>query len=505
MRRLVALFVLTATASAAVQFDPFLGDHMVLQREQLIVIRGTANPAEVIQVALGNEQVSTTATSTGEWEARFRPRPANKVAVTLKAKAPSGEATLADILIGDVWVCAGQSNMEFPVGREQKENLMESAKSWNDSPSLRILNYSFPGQYISQKALTAEMLSRMNPADFFSGTWQTCTDKSVKQFSAVGWWFGQKIQQTAGVPIGLINWSIGGAPIETFIRREAFTGSPVLENKVKGDWTNNPVIDEWVRGRAKTHFGKAKDPHDSLGINHFYKPGFAWAAGPGRTTWFPVKGWIWYQGESNSLSEPFVKEYPELIKAMVADWRSQWKLPDAPFLWVQLSSIDTKGYKSASWPLFRDNQRKLLSEIPNSGMAVSSDVGAKDDVHPRDKRTVGERLARWALQFTYGKKDVIPSGPLVTGAKAQGDKIVVNFQYSAGLKTWDKAAVREVEVADASGVFTAASATTQGDSLVIVSSVKNPKEVRYGWVPWSQGNLVNGHGLPASTFQIEVK
>lgn len=505
MRAAAVLLALGALARGTVTLDPMLGDHMVLQRDQAIIIRGTAQPGEAVGVALGNEQVTAQADASGNWEARLRARSAAKTPVTLKAKAASGEASATDILIGDVWICAGQSNMEFPLGREQKANVMEAAKSWNDSPLLRLRNHTFPGQY-SSRAIPAAGLARMTPATFFAGEWETCTEKSTKPFSAVGWWFGQKIQQATGVPIGLVNWSIGGAPIETFIRREALAAEPALADKLKGDWTANPAIDEWVRGRAKAHFGKAREPRDAMGIEHFYKPGFAWAAGPGRATWMPVKGWIWYQGESNSLSEPFAKEYPTLLKAMVADWRAQWKQPEAPFLWVQLSSIDTTGYKSQQWPLFRDNQRRLLSEIPGSGMAVSSDVGARNDVHPTDKRTVGERLARWALRFTYGQKQVVPSGPLATAATSQGSKISVKFAHGAGLRTSDKAAVREVEVAGADGVFVPATAVaTQGETLVVTSPVASPKAVRYGWVPWSQGNLVNGEGLPASTFSVEVR
>lgn len=505
MRPAVALLALTSLASAAVTLDPMLGDHMVLQRDQPIVIRGTAAAGETVSVSLGTEQVQAKADAAGNWEARLRARSASKAPVALKAKAASGEAQAGDILVGDVWVCAGQSNMEFGLGREQKTNLMEAAKTWGSSPLLRLRNHTFPGQY-SSRALAPADLARMTPADFFAGSWETCSEKSSKAFSAVGWWFGQKVQQATGVPVGLVNWSIGGAPIESFIRKEALAAEPTLAAKLKGDWTANPAIDDWVRGRAKTHFGKAKEPRDANGIDHFYKPGFAWAAGPGRAAWMPVKGWIWYQGESNSLSEPFAKEYPALLKLMVADWRAQWKLPEAPFLWVQLSSIDSKAYKSQQWPLFRDNQRRLLAEIPNSGMAVSSDVGAKDDVHPRDKRPVGERLARWALRFVYSQKQVVPSGPLAASASAQGSRITVKFEHGAGLQTSDKATVREVEVAGADGAFVAAtSVTTQGETLVVTSPVAAPKALRYGWVPWSQGNLVNGEGLPASTFAMEVR
>lgn len=503
MRSLVALFILTATANAAVSFDPFLGDHMVLQRDQPVVIRGKANPSEIVQVSLGNEQQSATANLAGEWEVRFRARPASKAPVLLKAKAGDAQVVLNDILIGDVWICAGQSNMEWPL--KQDANVQEAAKMLgNPNTQIRLRNHTFPGQY-GKKALSAEQLQDMAPGRFFKGEWSVNGPNSAPPFSAVGWWFAQSIQTATKVPVGMVSWSIGGAPIETFIRPEAIAAEASLAAKLKGDWEMNPAIDSWVRQRAREHFGKAQSPRDAMGIDHFYKPGFAWAAGPGLATWMPVKGFLWYQGESNSLSESSAREYPTLLKLMVSDWRAQWKQPEAPFLWVQLSSIDTAKYKSQQWPMFRDNQRRLLTEITGSGMAVSSDVGAKNDVHPRDKKTVGERLARWALNFVYGQKQVVPSGPLATSATVQGSKITVKFNFGVGLGTSDKAPVREVEAAGADGVFTAATATTQGDSLVVVSPVKDPKAVRYGWVPWSQGNLVNSQGLPASTFQIEVK
>jgi len=505
MRASLALLAgLTTVAGAAVALDPMLGDHMVLQRDQPIVIRGTANPGETVSVSLSGESVTATADAGGKWEARLRPRVASRSAAVLKAKAGSGEATATDILVGDVWVCAGQSNMEWPLGKEA--NVQEAAKMLaNPNTQVRLRNHAFPGQY-GAKALSADQLQDMVPGRFFKGEWAVNGPKSAPPFSAVGWWFAQRVQTAAKIPVGMVNWSIGGAPIETFIRTQAMAAEPSLAAKLNGDWEKNPAIDSWTRQRARQHFGKAQSPRDAMGIDHFYKPGFAWAAGPAMATWLPVKGFLWYQGESNSLNEPSAREYPTMLKLMVADWRSQWKQPDAPFLWVQLSSIDTAGYKSQQWPMFRDNQRRLLAEIPGSGMAVSSDIGARNDVHPRDKKSVGERLAGWALHFVYGQKQITPSGPLATTASAQGAKVTVKFNFGAGLRTSDRAPVREVEIAGADGVFVPATAvSTQGETLVVTSPVAAPKAVRYGWVPWSQGNLVNGEGLPASTFSVEVK
>jgi len=501
--RLLPLVLLSAAAlRAQVALDPMIGSEMVLQRDRPIVIRGTAKPGETVRVRLASDQATAAAGADGRWEARLRPRAASAAPIDLTATAPSGEATARDILVGDVWVCAGQSNMEWPL---RLDAAAPEAARMLQSPNaqIRLRSHAFPGQY-SKKALSAAQLQELTPERFFKGAWATNGPRSAPPFSAVGWWFAQRVQAATKVPLGMVSWSIGGAPIETFIRPEALAAEPALAAKLRGDWERNEAIDGWVRQRAREHFGRAQAPRDARGIEHFYKPGFAWAAGPARAAWMPVRGFLWYQGESNSLAEPFVREYPALLRAMVADWRAQWGQPEAPFLWVQLSSIDTKGYKSQQWPLFRDNQRRLLAEIPHSGMAASFDVGAQNDVHPRDKRTVGERLARWALHHVYGQRQVVPSGPLPTEARAAGGTITVRFEHGRGLRTRDGKPVREVEVAGADGAFAPAEAQVRGETLV-VQAAGSPARVRHGWVPWSQANLVNGEGLPATTFELEVK
>ena len=494
--------ILAVTLNGAVALDPMIGDYMVLQREQPVVIRGTAQPNEVVRVRLGSEQSTATASSDGKWEVKFRARAASSAGLDLIATAPSGEDKAKQILVGDVWVCAGQSNMEWPLSKEA--HAAEAAKMLQSPVTqIRLRAHAFPGQY-NGKALPPAQLADMAPGKFFKGQWGVDGPKVSPDFSAIGWWFAQRLYAANKVPVGMVSWSIGGAPIETFIRTEALGSEPSLVAKLKGDWEKNPAIDGWVRQRAREHFGKAQEPRDAMGIQHFYKPGFAWNAGPALATWMPIKGVLWYQGESNSLNEVSAKEYPLMFKTLVADWRAQWGQPNLPFLWVQLSSIDTKGYKSQQWPFFRDAQRRLLTEIPNSGMAVSSDVGAENDVHPRDKKTVGERLARWALHHVYGQKQIVPSGPLALEAKASAGTVTVRFAHGRGLKARDGKPLREVEVAGADGVFTSAEAQIRGETLVIKTS-GTPTKVRYGWVPWSQANLVNGEGLPASTFEIEVK
>jgi sialate O-acetylesterase len=498
---ILLLAMLASQAAAKVSFDPLITDFMVLQRDQPIVLRGTAPAGDTVKVDLGSDTKQVLAGFDGRWEARFNPRPASAQPIDLHASSRSGTALCREILIGDVWICAGQSNMEWK-GRQQKpEDLAKARAIWETSPPVRVRLMKFPGQGQS-RAIPEKDLERLVPELYFKGNWFKSDVAWAMDFSAVGWWFGYQLQQATEVPIGLVDWSVGGAPIESFMRREAL--EIARGPSPKGNWVDDPTLDDWAKGRVLDNLAGRKTPSDERGPNHGFKPSFLWESGPARATWLPVKGVIWYQGESNSRSQASATAYPGLMKAMVADWRAQWGQPEMPFLWVQLSSIDTKNYKSQQWPRFRDNQRRLLAEIPRSGMAVSSDVGAQNDVHPRDKRTVGERLARWALHDVYGRKEIVPSGPLPVAASAAGATVTVRFVHAKGLRTRDGQVVREIEVAGADDVFVPGEAEVRGEVLVIRSSVAVPARVRYGWVPWSKANLVNAEGLPASTFEIGV-
>jgi sialate O-acetylesterase len=247
-------------------------------------------------------------------------------------------------------------------------------------------------------------------------------------------------------------------------------------------------------------------PADDAGPNHPFKPGFLWDAGVARLTPFPVRGVIWYQGESNSLSPGRVRQHERLFPLLVADWRKQWGIGEFPFLYCQLSSIGTeKGYKAQHWPEFRDGQRRMLAVVPNSGMAVTSDLGHPSDVHPRDKKEVGRRLALWALAKTYGKK-LAHSGPLARSVRREGATLVVDFDHAdGGLKTADRKPPRGFEIAGEDGVY-AAAGVSFGTATATLSNPKvaAPVSVRYGWRPYSDGNLVNGAALPASTFELRV-
>lgn len=253
-----------------------------------------------------------------------------------------------------------------------------------------------------------------------------------------------------------------------------------------------------VKG-ANRNLEEAKSvPEDTLGPNHAYKPGFAYEAGVKSLFQLPIKGIIWYQGESNAQEEERVKEYADLQALMVNDYRIGWKDAQLPFYWAQLSSIDTVNYDAHLWPQFRNEQRKLLSMITNGGMAVTSDIGAKNDVHPRNKKAVGERLARWALFKTYNR-DTVPSGPLVQKVEFNKGRLMVTFAYGEGLASNDGMEVHGFSVDGLNPVH----AEIQ-HGKVVIRVQESPKYLYYGWQAWSRGNLVNAAQLPTSTFRMPV-
>jgi sialate O-acetylesterase len=473
---------------------------MVLQRDRPIIIFGTSRPSTLIQVRLGDVATSTKSSSDGQWQARLPARPYSTIPVDLAVRDDQDEQVLHDILIGDIWLATGQSNMEFPLSRDQaaKQEIPQA-----HYPLLRLRNHTFAGQYHYASALDQETVDRLTPHEFFSGHWETCSPESVSEMSAVGYYFARKLVKSTGVPIGIVNFSIGGAPIETFISQSALQHSPDFDKKIHGNWLDNPSIEEsFVRLRARQHIGGQPVPHDDFGPNHGYKPGFAWAAGPGKITRCPIAGVLWYQGESNAIREIDVKEYAGLMKLMMSDWREQWHLPELPFLWCQLPSIDEPARKY--WPEFREVQRTLLAQ-PDTGMAVTLDLGAAHDVHPRKKLEVGERLARWALYYQYGQHDHLPSGPLPLAATHQGNTLLISFRHAQGLhlKPEDKALF---EVADSTQAFVACVAEVQDQHLVIKlpKHLNQPTLVRYAWAMNAEAALVNQDNLPASPFILNV-
>jgi sialate O-acetylesterase len=286
---------------------------------------------------------------------------------------------------------------------------------------------------------------------------------------------------------------VGGAPAEAFIDRKTLEWHPLLVD-ILYNWKQNDMIQDWCRGRAAQNIKKSTNPLQ----RHPYEPAYLYETGIAPIASYPIKGAIWYQGESNAHN---VELHETIFPTLVKSWRDTWNKEDMPFYFVQLSSIERP-----SWPHFRDSQRRLAKKIENCAFAVSSDKGDKWDVHPKNKKPVGERLARQALHNTYGKKHITPCGPTIEKAARKGNSVILTFSCAQGMKSSDGEPLRTFEVAGEKGIFHPAELVEiKGNTIKVrCCEVKIPHRVRYGWQPYTTANLVNDEGLPASTFEAKV-
>ena len=461
-------------------------DGMVLQRDIPLVIKGYANPGERVNVTLEGpfrtKSRKAKASSEGVWAVKL---PALKAGTGLKLTVEAEGKTLVydNVAAGEVWLCSGQSNMYFRVWESA-----ESAEAVADN-DLRLYNMEIPF-HLSMVEWSDEHVELARNMDFYRPTqWQACDGENVRGFSAVAYNFGKMLREQLGVPVGLICNAIGGSPTEAWISRKDLEES---DPEVLEDWFNNPMVNQWCVEMGKINLGY---PENNF-ANHPFAPACLFETGVATMEQFPIKGVIWYQGESNDFDIPM---HEKLFGLLVDGWRRNWNNEDMPFHFVQLAGLHDR----YNWPEFRDSQRKMAEAIPYCDMAVSSDVADSLDIHPRQKKPVGERLARLALRYDYGF-DIVPCGPSIRRAVVEGDDVILEFDFAEGLKASDSQVLRCFEVAGADGAFVTAPAVIADDKVVLSSDVESPEYVRYAWQPYTSANLVNGENLPASTFSITI-
>lgn len=500
MKRLLYIFVWFITPAGNAQFSiaPVFSSNMLLQRDQPIPVWGKGIPGQTVELRLGDEVKSSLVEPDASWKIYLQPRSATIQPQTLTVSCGDTAVRFTNIIFGDSWICIGQSNMEWPL---KKELHYPEEKEHRTQALIRLYNPTYAGKNVYATAFTDSVAARLTPAGFYTGNWKAADSNSAADMSAVAWYFARRLTASTGIPVGLINLSIGGAPLETFIDPVSLKQHPQFAAKVSGDWLHNPALPVWVRERGMQNTGGLTTiPADETGKNHAFKPGFAYTAGIVPLLQLPVKGILCYQGESNAQEPERVEEYAALFELLVNDYRNKWQQPELPFYFVQLSSIDTLKYKGQLWPAFRNQQRLMLQRIPFSGMAVSSDLGFRNDVHPTNKKEVGERLARWALWHTY-KIPVIPSGPLPQKVVYKKGKLIVKFSYTAGGLMPSEG--NQVNGFTLDGI--PVSKLLLKKKKVIIPLAKRPAELCYGWQPFSEGNLVNSERLPASTFCLPVQ
>ena len=468
------------------QMSDMYSDNMVLQYGQPLNIHGKANAGEKVTVKIAGQKKKAVAGSNGKWSVTLEPLKAGGP-YTLSIEAGKKELIYNKVLAGEVWLCSGQSNMEF--------YLSQSATGKRDIPQAandQIRLYDMKARWRTNPVeWDASVLDSLNHLQYYTdASWQVCSPETAGKFSAIAYYFGKMLQDSLKVPVGLICNAIGGSPTEAWVDRRTleYEFPAILRN-----WTKNDFIQDWVRGRAALNVKKSSYKFQ----RHPYEPCYLYESGILPLQQYPIKGVLWYQGESNAHNKD---AHEKLFKLLVQSWRKNWNNDEMPFYFVQLSSLNRP-----SWPWFRDSQRRLMEEIPNTGMAVCTDRGDSLDVHPTRKQEVGERLAYWALNKTYGHH-VVPSGPLYKSVSFQKNVAYVSFDYAEGMKAADGNEIVTFEVAGEDQMFYPAKAVVEGNQVKVWSDkVKEPKIVRYGWQPFTRANLVNGAGLPASTFRSDVK
>lgn len=464
------------------QMSQLYTDYMVLQRDIPLDIHGIANAGEKITVSISNQKATATANNQGKWSVVLKPMNA-ATDLTLTVEAGSAAKVYKHVAVGEVWLCSGQSNMAFMLC--QADTYKRDIDNVGD-PQLRLFDMKARWETYNV-AWPASCLDSLNHLQYYrSTTWQPTTPDNAKWFSAIAYYYGRMLRDSLKVPVGLICNAVGGSPTEAWVDRNTLeTCFPaILKN-----WLHNDFIQDWVRGRAaknltndNTHLGR-----------HPYEPCYLYESGILPLQKYPIKGVIWYQGESNAHN---MEAHSVLFKLLVGSWRSNWSNPTMPFYFVQLSSLNRP-----SWPWFRYSQLQLMQQIANTGMAVSSDCGDSLDVHPLRKQPIGQRLARWALNKTYGMS-VTPSGPIYKGVVRSADALIVSFDYADNLCTSDGKQPSTFEIAEEEGMYYPATAVIEGNTVRLTSpEVKNPRYVRYGWQPFTRANLINGDALPASTFR----
>jgi sialate O-acetylesterase len=487
--------------AADVRLPSIFGDNMVLQRDKAIAVWGTADAGEKVTVALAGKKAEATSDADGKWTVRLDALAAggpHELTVT-----GNNTVTLKNVLIGEVWVCSGQSNMNMPIdwGVFGKWGSPEStaALAKIDDPQLRM--FLVAGQAANK------------PAANVPGTWKIAKGHQVLKWSAAAYFFGVELRRELGVPVGLVKSAVGGTIIESWTRRQAMlkispdyqVGFDSWDRRIAGfdEQAYQKKLAVWQKAAQAAKAQKKRAPRRPRRISESNRnPASLYNGMIAPLIPYGMRGVIWYQGESNARG---AAAYRKLFPAMIRDWRSQWKQDDFPFLFVQLANFRKRAEQpgNSQWAELREAQLMALSE-PNTAMAVAIDIGEANDIHPKNKQDVGKRLALAAMKLAYGR-DIVHSGPIYKSMTATGSTVRLTFDPVGKGLVAKGGTLKGFAVAGADKKFVWAKATIDGNAVLVSSDqVAEPKAVRYGWADNPECTLTNTDGLPASPFRTDT-
>ncbi len=498
------ILALGGSARANVTLPGIFSDHMVLQKNVAVPVWGWADPGEKITVTIAGQTRTATADTAGNWKLKLG---------KLSADSPltmtvTGHNTIViqDVLVGEVWLASGQSNMQLSVN--------DVTNAWQEKASAK-----FP----QIRMFTVGRVPATTPQTNCGGKWLVCAPETVGGFSAAAYFFGRELHQKLTVPVGLIHSSWGGTPIETWTSMPKMEAKPELapvlknwqatlypydEEKAQAQYVQ--MLENWTNNAAKLKAdGKTVPPRPQkkgdprLDKNY---PANLFNGMIAPIIPYAIRGAIWYQGENNAAND-LAKLYSIQLQSMIQDWRQRWDEGDFPFAWVQLPNFHPRTKNPVetnynNWCVVREEMLKTLA-VKNTGMAITVDVGEANNIHPKNKQAVGYRLALWALAKVYGK-DIPYSGPLPDGQKIKGDKIILSFRHTDGGLVTKAGDLKGFAIAGEDHHWIAANARIEGKKVIVSSpEVKSPAAVRYAWAANPDCNLFNGAGLPASPFRTD--
>lgn len=486
------LFLNVLAADAGVKLPSIFSDNMVLQQKREIPVWGKADPGEMVTVTIRNQKESTIAGADGKWIVKLKPIQAdtNPLKMTVTGK---NSVSCRNILIGEVWICSGQSNMNFRVSNAANS---EEEIATADNPNIRLFSLKRNIAY--------------EPQDDCDGEWTECNPRTVGEFSAVGYFFGRELTHAINVPVGLIQTAVGGSPAEAWTRYNTLNafldfrpilarfGQAILEFPAK-QTIYEQQLQKWELTEPNT---RGRKPRPPLGPDHHHRPAGLYNGMIAPLIPYAIAGAIWYQGENNANTDRSY-QYRSLFPTMIQDWRELWGQGDFPFLFVQLANYrrveDEPG--ESDWAELREAQLMTLS-LPNTGMAVAIDIGEADDIHPKNKQDVGYRLTLAARHKVYGE-DIVYSGPLYESMIIANGKAHIRFKHIGG-GLMSKGPLKGFAVAGRDRKFVWAEAEIEGNTVTVWNeTIPDPVAVRYAWADNPVCNLYNTEGLPASPFRTD--
>jgi sialate O-acetylesterase len=481
--------------NATIKLPAIFSSNMVLQQSSKVAIWGWASPGEKISITTSwnNKNVNIITGSNGKWITYI---------TTTKAGGPynirlngTNEVKINNVLLGEVWLAGGQSNMEFFVGKMPNPSYngvidYQHEIATADYPNIRMIDV---GNKVAEE-----------PQQGFTGEWKICSPQTVDTFSAVAYFFARAIYKATGYPVGIINATWGGTPAESWMKKEVLQRDSdfcVILNRYADQVKNYPTAQEAYQKelaawRQDTSANKAAAPREPIGSNSNKSPYKLYNGMIAPLIPYTLRGIIWYQGENNADR---AYQYRRLFPALINNWRKDFNNPDLPFYFVQISPHRSQN------PEIREAQLLTYRKIPHTGIVITTDNGDSLNIHPQNKKLVGERLSLWALHDLYGNKNIVCSGPIYKSMKVEGNKVRILFDFfDGGLKAIDNTTLREFIIAGSDQQFVPAQAKIEGNEVVVWSeSVRHPVAVRFAWRNIPDPNLFNKAGLPASPFRTD--